>query len=142
MKPAREQILAANDALTKDALRVLGVAYRLVAKCPPDLTTEELEQDLVFVGLVGMIDPARPEVNPALEKASGAGIRTIMITGDYPNTARAVAESIGLLRPGHQVLSGTQLDEIDDDALEKRGGSRPMSLPVFRLSTRCASWMP
>ena len=57
---------------------------------------------MIFVGLVGMIDPPRPEVPPALKTAVRAGIRTIMITGDYPNTARAIAESIGLLRPGHQ----------------------------------------
>ncbi len=113
----RVQILAANDSLTKDALRVLGVAYKIVEKMPSDLSPEELEKDLVFAGLMGMIDPARPEVSPALVKAKGAGIRTIMITGDFPNTARAVAESIGLLRPGRQVLSGAQLDEIDDDAL-------------------------
>ena len=73
---------------------------------------------MIFVGLVGMIDPARPEVQPALEKAAHAGIRTIMITGDYPNTARAIAESIHLLRPGHQVLAGAQLDELDDAALK------------------------
>jgi Ca2+-transporting ATPase len=114
----KEQILAANDTLTKDALRVLAVAYKVVDKMPADLSPEELEKDLVFAGLVGMIDPARPEVKPALEKAKGAGIRTIMITGDYPNTARAVAESIGLLRPGHHVLSGAQLDELDDAALK------------------------
>ena len=113
----RKQVLAANDALTRDALRVLGVAYKIVEIMPANFTPEELEKDLVFAGLVGMIDPARPEVKPALEKAKGAGIRTIMITGDFPNTARAVAESIGLLRPGRQVLSGAQLDEIDDDAL-------------------------
>ena len=115
----RKQILAANDTLTQDALRVLGVAYKVVDKMPAGLAPEELEQDLVFAGLVGMIDPARPEVHPALEKARGAGIRTIMITGDFPNTARAVAESIGLLRPGHKVLSGAQLDEIDDSMLKK-----------------------
>ncbi len=114
----RKEVLTANDALTRDALRVLGVAYKIVEKMPSNFTPEELEKDLVFAGLVGMIDPARPEVKPALEKAKGAGIRTIMITGDFPNTARAVAESIGLLRPGRQVLSGAQLDEIDDDALK------------------------
>ena len=64
-----------------------------------------------------MIDPARPEVKPALQTAANAGIRTLMITGDYPNTARAIAESIGLLRPGHKVLTGAQLDEIDDKQL-------------------------
>jgi Ca2+-transporting ATPase len=77
------------------------------------------EKGLVFVGLIGMIDPARPEVRPALEKARHAGIRTIMITGDYPNTARAIAESIGLLRKGHQVLTGRQLDQLTDEQLRE-----------------------
>lgn len=113
----RGRILGANDLMTQDALRVLGVAYRVVDEIPEDLDSNQLEKDLVFVGLIGMIDPARPEVQPALEKAARAGIRTIMITGDYPNTARAIAESIHLLRPGHQVLSGAQLDEMDDAAL-------------------------
>ena len=65
-----------------------------------------------------MIDPARTEVSPALKEAARAGIRTIMITGDYPNTAKAIAENIGLLRPGHKVMTGAQLDEIDDATLK------------------------
>ena len=115
----RSRILDANDRMTQDALRVLGVAYRVVNDEPEKLAADQMESDLIFVGLIGMIDPARPEVRPALEKAARAGIRTIMITGDYPNTARAIAESIHLLRPGHQVLSGAQLDEMDDAALNK-----------------------
>ncbi|PKN89857.1 MAG: ATPase, partial [Chloroflexi bacterium HGW-Chloroflexi-7] len=114
---ARKQILDANDAMTKDALRVIGVAFRLVKDTPSELNSNDLEKDLIFAGLIGMIDPARPEVKPALLTAAKAGIRTLMITGDYPNTARAIAESIGLLRPGHKVLTGAQLDEIDDKQL-------------------------
>lgn len=117
---ARERILAANDAMTKDALRVLGVAYRVakdVPDNPEDIKTEDLEQELVFVGLIGMIDPPRTEVKPALENAREAGIRTIMITGDYPNTARAIAETIGMLRQGRQVMTGAQLDAISDEEL-------------------------
>jgi Ca2+-transporting ATPase len=117
----RNRILAANDAMTKEALRVLGVAYR-VAKDVPDnpehIKADELEQDLVFVGLMGMIDPPRTEVKPALEHARDAGIRTIMITGDYPNTARAIAETIGMLRHGRQVMTGTQLDKMSDEELK------------------------
>jgi P-type Ca2+ transporter type 2C len=115
---ARKRILAANDAMTCDALRVLGLAYRLVPVLPEEINNEEMERDLIFVGLSGMIDPARPEVSPALEKARLAGIRTIMITGDYPNTARAIADSIGLLNPDHQVLTGAMLNEMDDAALQ------------------------
>ncbi len=118
---ARERILAANDAMTKDALRVLGLAYRVerdVPDNPEHLKTEDLERDLVFVGLIGMIDPPRIEVKPALERARHAGIRTVMITGDYPNTARAIAESIGLLRPAKKVMTGAQLDDLSDNDLK------------------------
>lgn len=114
----RMRILQANDQMTQDALRVLGMAYRLSDKMPDEISSQSLEKDLVFVGLVGMIDPPRPEVPPALEEARQAGIRTVMITGDYPNTARAIAESIGLLLPGHQVLTGADLDGMDDARLQ------------------------
>jgi len=119
---ARQRILAANDEMTKDALRVLGLAYRVTEDAPDnpeDLKAEELEKDLVFVGLIGMIDPAREEVKPALENAREAGIRTVMITGDYPNTARAIAETIGLLRPGKKVMTGAQLDETSNEKLKQ-----------------------
>jgi Ca2+-transporting ATPase len=115
---ARDRIIAANDAMTKTALRVLGVAYRVVEDLPDEISAAKLEKDLTFVGLIGMIDPARTEVKPALQNAARAGIRTIMITGDYPNTARAIAENIGLLRPGHKVMTGAQLDELDDATLK------------------------
>jgi Ca2+-transporting ATPase len=115
----RMRIMAANDAMTQDALRVLGLAYRFIPVLPEEIDASVLEKDLVFLGLIGMIDPPRLEVPPALEKARQAGIRTIMITGDYPNTARAIAESIGLLEPGHQVLTGPSLSQLDDLALQR-----------------------
>ncbi len=116
----RQSIVEANDVLTMDALRVLGLAYRVVEDAPKAeaVAVDELEKELVFVGLVGMIDPAREEVKQAMEKASQAGIRTIMITGDYPNTARAIAMEIGLLRPGHAVLTGADVDRMSDDSLK------------------------
>lgn len=115
---ARQRILAANDAMTKDALRVLGIAGRVERDVPEgEIKPEDVEHDLIFIGLIGMIDPARPEVRPALEKAARAGIRTVMITGDYPNTARAIAESIGLLRPGHKVATGADVDRMSDAEL-------------------------
>jgi Ca2+-transporting ATPase len=118
----RERILAANDKLTSQALRVLGVAYRVVKELDyhqnGDLK-EEIEQELIFVGLLGMIDPARPEVLPALKNARTAGIRTAMITGDYPNTAEAIAREIGLLQEGHKVLTGKELDELSDQELKE-----------------------
>jgi len=116
----RMHILAANDMMTQDALRVLGMAYRLTSEQPDVDNLKDLEQEFVFAGLIGMIDPARPEVPPALAKASHAGIRTVMITGDYPNTARAIAETIGLLQPGHQVLTGPELNKMDDGALQQQ----------------------
>jgi Ca2+-transporting ATPase len=119
-KEAKERILAANDAMTKDALRVLGLAYRVDIKVPEDpelIKAEELEKNLVFVGLVGMIDPPRAEVKPALARARHAGIRTVMITGDFPNTAKAIAEAIGLLRPGKSVMTGAQIDHLSDAEL-------------------------
>jgi len=120
-KEAKERILAANDTMTKDALRVIGLAYRLEKDVPDDpekIKADELEKNLVFVGLTGMIDPPRTEVKPALEKALHAGIRTVMITGDFPNTAKAIAESIGLLRPGKKVLTGAALDDMNDEELK------------------------
>jgi Ca2+-transporting ATPase len=122
----RKRILEANDSMTKDALRVLGVAYRvvdmLVENGNDEVNKVDLEHDLIFAGLIGMIDPSRPEVPPALEKARLAGIRTLMITGDYPNTARAIAEDIGLMQEGHKVLTGSELDKIDDAQLQKAVG--------------------
>ena len=115
---ARNRILAANDKMTNGALRVLSVAYRLEQDVPDEgASAEELERDLVFVGLIGMIDPARMEVRPALENAKRAGIRTIMITGDFPNTAKAIAEDIGLMRPGKKVLTGADLDLLSEAQL-------------------------
>jgi Ca2+-transporting ATPase len=113
----RAAILDANNAMTHDALRVLAVAYREIPSAGD--AQGDWEKDLVFVGLIGMIDPARVEVKPALQKASRAGIRTVMITGDFPNTARAIAETIGLLRPQHKVLTGADLDLLSDDLLKK-----------------------
>lgn len=116
---ARARILAANDDMTRDALRVLGLAFRLIPAMPEEIRSEDMEKDLIFAGMVGMIDPARPEVAPAIETARSAGIRTVMITGDYPNTAQAIAQSISLLQRGHNVLTGAQLNEMDDATLAK-----------------------
>ncbi|QRN82875.1 cation-translocating P-type ATPase [Chloroflexota bacterium] len=113
----RKQVLAANDAMTGSALRVLGVAYRMLPVLPDEINSEELEKDLTFVGLIGMIDPARTEVKEALNTARDAGIRTIMITGDYPNTARAIAEEIGLLQAGHKVMTGAEINHLSDEEM-------------------------
>ncbi len=116
----KAEIMAANDALTRDALRVLAMAYKVVPKAPDVRHLESLEGNFVFCGLIGMIDPPRPEVPQALQKAQQAGIRTIMITGDYPNTARAIAAEIGLLRQNGEVLTGNELNPMDDRTLQDR----------------------
>ena len=118
----RQRILEANDQMTTEALRVLAMAYRVVPDTPGEITPDNLEHDMTFVGLVGMIDPPRSEVPPALENGRHAGIRTLMITGDYPRTASAIADSIGLLHPDHLVLTGTDLDQMDDQTLQSQVG--------------------
>ena len=115
----RSQVLAANDAMTEKALRVLGLAFRLVPTVPEEISSHVLEKDLIFAGLIGMIDPPRVEVKPALDKARMAGIRTVMITGDYPNTARAIAESIGLLLPGRAVKTGVEIQDLDAESMQE-----------------------
>lgn len=104
----REQILASHDQLAQDGLRVLGVAYR-----PQDLanSTNQLEQNLTFIGFVGMLDPARPEVQEAIKLCQGAGIRVVMITGDHPLTAHHIASDLGITRQG-KLLTGQALSRL------------------------------
>jgi Ca2+-transporting ATPase len=116
----RETILEHNREMAAQALRVLGVAYRPLNSVPDEPTPEAMEHDLVFIGLAGMIDPARPEVAAAIEVARDAGIRTMMITGDYPDTARAIAQEIGLLQQGHEVRTGAELEAMDDATLREQ----------------------
>jgi len=116
----RQDIIDKNKSMAAQALRVLGVAYRPLDTLPDEPTPETLEHDLVFIGLAGMIDPARPEVAAAIEVARHAGIRTRMVTGDYPDTARAIAQEIGLLHNDGQVVTGAELDTMDDPALQER----------------------
>lgn len=118
----RARVRETNDQMSADALRVLAMAYRLL---PQDASEHpgilaQAENELVFVGLLGMIDPARPEVLPALETARQAGIRTVMITGDYPKTAEAIARQIGLLQPGHGILTGAALEKMSDEELREQ----------------------
>nr|NIO69544.1 HAD-IC family P-type ATPase [Anaerolineae bacterium] len=114
---SRQRILEINAALASNALRVLGVAYRSLSEIPENPTPEAVERDLVFMGLVGMIDPARPEVKEAIAVARKAGIKTAMVTGDYKNTAVAIARELDLLTHRGRVLTGAELDEMDEAAL-------------------------
>jgi Ca2+-transporting ATPase len=115
----RQRIMQANDLMAQQALRVLAVAFRVEPTISQNAPPEEVESKLIFVGLFGMIDPPRPEVHPAMEKALQAGIRTVMITGDYPSTARAIASSIGMLAPGHDVSTGRDLEAMDEEQLRQ-----------------------
>jgi len=116
----RERIYEANARMARSALRVIAVAFRVDPDVPDEATPENVERDFIFVGLIGMIDPPRPQAKPAIEKARRAGIRTLMITGDFPDTAEEIAEEIALLQPGHGVLTGSQLDAMDDAALKEK----------------------
>ena len=119
--PDREHILAQNTVMARQALRVLGSAWRDLDNAPPaDLTADVVERDLVFVGLTGMYDPPRPEAKDAIAKCRAAGIRVVMITGDQPDTAMAIAREIGLASADEVAIGGVELDKLSDDALRKR----------------------
>ena len=111
----RDEILAQNKAMADKALRVLAVAKKTLAKEPDDYTSEAMEKDMCFVGLVGMIDPVRPEVLPAIEECRKAGIRPIMITGDHKDTAVAIAMQLGIITDPSQAITGAELDKISDE---------------------------
>ena len=111
----RTEIMAANKAMADKALRVLAAAKRDWSEKPADNTPEFLEQDLVFLGLTGMIDPVRPEVKAAIEECRSAGIRAVMITGDHKDTAVAIAKELGIITDASEAITGAELDDISDD---------------------------
>ncbi len=108
-----------NNQMAQNALRVLAIAQKEISDVPNDVNAETVETDLIFVGLMGMIDPARPEVIEAVKKCRTAGIRPIMITGDHKITAVAIAQEIGMFNDGDIALTGTELEKISDDELYK-----------------------
>lgn len=114
----RGEILAANRRLADDALRVLAAACRRWDSMP-DCKPENLEHDLVFVGLCGMIDPIRPEVKAAIDECRDAGIIPVMITGDHIDTATAIAKELGILNDGRRAITGAELDQMVDGEFEK-----------------------
>ncbi|MYV04666.1 HAD-IC family P-type ATPase [Lactobacillus rossiae] len=118
----REQLLTINHQLAVQALRVLAFAYRPVETVPATMTSDKVEQDLIFAGFVGMIDPERPEVAGAVAEAKSAGIRPLMITGDHADTAKAIAVRLGIIKAEDDagVITGAQLDELSDADFEKR----------------------
>ncbi|MEE8822006.1 MAG: calcium-translocating P-type ATPase, PMCA-type [Lactobacillus amylovorus] len=120
----KKNILETNKNMAKKALRVLGLAYKTVDELYDDPSTDNVEQDLIFAGLVGMIDPERGEAKDAVAEAKSAGIRTVMITGDHQTTAQAIAERLGIIGKGQdeRVLTGAELDKLSDDYFTKHVG--------------------
>lgn len=116
----RQEILASNKEMADKALRVLAVAKRDWDKKPADHSPEYLEQDLVFLGLTGMIDPVRPEVKAAIAECRSAGIRAVMITGDHKDTAVAIAKELGIIKDKSQAITGAELDGLSDEQLLKK----------------------
>ena len=116
-EPARQAILSANAAFAHEALRVLGMARRPLETEPGGSRAEELERDLIFLGLAAMKDPLRPEAKVAVRTCGEAGIKTVMITGDHKETAVAIARELGILDGDVQALSGMELDALSDEAL-------------------------
>ena len=116
---AKAEILSANKAMADRALRVLAAAERVWDTEPASYEPADLEQELCFLGLAGMIDPVRPEVKDAIVECRGAGIRPIMITGDHVDTAVAIAKELGILEDGMRAVTGSELNEMDDATFEE-----------------------
>ena len=115
LEKAREM----NYQMSNSALRVLAVAYKEIDSSPAEVKPEELEKDLIFMGLVGMIDPPRPEAAEAVKVCRKAGIRPVMITGDQVVTASAIASQLGIMEAGDKAVTGAQLDDMTDSQLDQ-----------------------
>ncbi len=115
----RKDLLRQNSEFSRDALRVLAIAFKEYQKVPQEPTPDEHENDMIFVGLTGMIDPPRPEAREAIAKCKNAGINTIMITGDYRETAFAIARDLGLAEREEQAIMGSKIDSMSDDELRE-----------------------
>ena len=113
-----EKAAQVNENMSRSALRVLAVGYKFIDALPATLTPEELETDLHFMGLVGMIDPPRPEAKAAVALCRKAGIKVVMITGDHVVTASAIAKDLDILRDGDRAITGAQLDAMSDEELD------------------------
>lgn len=115
----RQKVLAENDLMASKGLRVLGFAYKPLREIPPEGSDEASEQDLVWLGLVGMLDAPRPEVRASVQECREAGIRPVMITGDHQLTARAIAIDLGIAQEGDRLLTGQELQRMSDQELEQ-----------------------
>jgi Ca2+-transporting ATPase len=112
-----------NEEMAKSALRVLAMAYRDLPEAPQDMHIEELEKGLIFTGMLGMIDPARPEVTEAVTKCTMAGIRPVMITGDHITTALAIAGIAGIYKEGDLAITGAELEKLDEKVFYETVGN-------------------
>ncbi|HGF8060021.1 TPA: cation-translocating P-type ATPase [Enterococcus faecium] len=126
-----EQAGIVNDRFGKRALRVIAVGYATYDEEPQDISSEALENDLRLIGLIGMIDPPRPESKGAIKRAKKAGIKTVMITGDHVVTASAIAKELGILNDPSEALSGSELHQLSDEELD----ARVKSLSVYARVT-------
>ncbi len=115
-----ERARTVTEDMSRDALRVLAVAYKIIDEIPEEPTSEELENGLTFMGLVGMIDPPRPEAKEAVAICRKAGIRPVMITGDHVITAQAIAKEIGIFQEGDMAITGIELDGMTEEELDER----------------------
>jgi len=115
----RQEILSVNHAMADRALRVLAAAERRWDALPEDCSPANLEHELCFIGLTGMIDPVRPEVKAAIDECRRAGIRPIMITGDHKDTAVAIARELGIIDDASQAIEGRELNRLSDDELDR-----------------------
>ena len=116
----RDAVLKKNKEFADRALRVLACGYKQLSCVPEDLSPDNIENELVFCGLVGMIDPVRPEVKAAIEECRGAGIRPIMITGDHKDTAVAIALELGIIKDKSEAITGAELDDISDEDFKEK----------------------
>jgi len=124
---SKDELRQATERMARDGLRVLAVAMRRWQALPDTLASNEVERDLTLLGLVGIMDPPRDEARDAVEACKGAGIVPVMITGDHPVTARAIAQRVGLLSPGDEVLEGRELARLSADEL----GARVAGIRVY-----------
>ncbi|MFH1613290.1 MAG: cation-translocating P-type ATPase, partial [bacterium] len=113
----KEKISLVNENLANDSLRMLSFGFRYLDKIPHNYKFEDIEKDLIFVGMLGMIDPPRKEVKNALALCKSAGIKSVMITGDHKNTAIAIAKELNMIGKDYIAITGTELDEISDEEL-------------------------
>lgn len=116
----RDAVLKKNKEFADRALRVLACGYKQLSCVPEDQSPDNIENELVFCGLVGMIDPVRPEVKAAIEECRGAGIRPIMITGDHKDTAVAIALELGIIKDKSEAITGAELDDIPDEDFKEK----------------------